>query len=208
MSGSLSLYVFLIASAALSARAATIVSEDFDALTAQTGVTSAGVFHAVGGTNVDIVGPANGYGALCATPASGNCIDLDGSGGNPQGILQLVTPITLQPGFNYLLSFNLIGSGRGVTTSTTVTFGSYSQTFVLASNDVTSGIVNSQVVTVSSPLMTNLVFQSNTSGEVGAVLDNVSIVSIFQERSPVPEPGTAGLVLVLGAGAFFMKRRG
>jgi hypothetical protein len=106
--------------------------------------TTAGVLSATSG-NVDVVGSINGnlFASLCAAPESGNCLDLDGS---TQGAVQLTSGITLQPGINYFLSFDLVGSGRGVSTSTTVTFGSYSQTFVLPSADVTDGIVTTQLV--------------------------------------------------------------
>jgi PEP-CTERM motif len=167
-----------------------VFSENFDSLTPQLSATSAGLFTAIDGTNVDIVGGGL-FGSLCAAPESGNCIDLDGSGGNPQGVLQSVA-ITLNPG-TYFLSFDLIGSQRGVTTSTTVAFGSfYNNTFTLASNDDTSGIVTNTPFTVLSTTTLNLVFTSNTPGDVGAVLDNVSITS-----SATPEPAS---LLLLGTG--------
>jgi len=56
-------------------------------------------------------------------PESGNVVDLDGTGGNPQGVLQSNSAISLSPGVNYYLSFDLIGSQRGIDTSTTVTLG-------------------------------------------------------------------------------------
>ena len=50
--------------------------------------------------------------------------------------------MTLAPG-TYTLSFDLIGSQRGLTTSTTVMLRSlFNQTFILDSSDVSSGIVN------------------------------------------------------------------
>ena len=147
-----------------------ILQENFDELTQRDAVTSAGAFTAINGTNVDIVG-----GAVCVSPESGNCLDMNGTGGNPQGDIESGS-ITLNPGVQYTLSFNLIGSQRGVTTSTTVSFGPYSQTFNLASNDDTSGIV-SVPITVSSTTTTNLQFKSNTSGNIGALLDNVLITS-------------------------------
>ncbi|MGA8540028.1 MAG: choice-of-anchor D domain-containing protein [Terriglobales bacterium] len=154
-----------------------ILQENFDELTPTLSVTSAGVFTAVNGTNVDIVGAANGYANLCASPESGNCLDLDGSGGNSVGDIQS-SPIALFPGIQYTLSFDLIGSGRGPETVTTVTFGPYySHTFDLLSNDVTTGIVNFQF-TVPSQTSAYLEFQSNTPNDnIGAVLDNVSITA-------------------------------
>jgi hypothetical protein len=157
----------------IAAPAQVILHENFDELAQQTAVTSAGVFTAINQTNVDIVGPMN-FPGLCVSPESGNCLDLDGSGGNSQGDIVSST-ITLNPG-QYTLSFDLIGSQRGDNgTSTTVTFGSYySQTFNLASTDVTTGIVNFQF-TVASPDSAYLEFKSNTPGNIGALLDNVSI---------------------------------
>jgi hypothetical protein len=149
-----------------------------------------GAFSAINGTNVDIVGGAL-FGSLCVAPTSGNCVDLDGTSGNSQGILQTNTPIMLVPGVNYFLSFDLIGSQRGTTSSTTVSFGPYTQTFVLGSADVTSGIVTNQLVTVSSSTLANLTFTSNTPGNVGSLLDNVLVTS---GTTTVPEPTGATLI--------------
>lgn len=170
----------------------TILSENFDELTPTLAVTSAGAFTAINGTNVDIVGPSNGF-PLCASPESGNCLDMDGSGGSSQGQIES-GPITLNPGTTYLLSFDLIGSGRGVTTSTTVNFGPFSQTFVLASGDTSSGIVVDAPITVGSTTTTNLMFTSNTAGNIGAVLDNVEITT--GTAGTVPEP--SGLFTLMG----------
>lgn len=78
----------------------TLLSENFNELTPQLTATSVGAFHAINGTNVDIVGGAL-FGYLCVSPESGNCIDLDGTGGNSQGMLQTVNAITLDPGQTY-----------------------------------------------------------------------------------------------------------
>jgi PEP-CTERM motif len=178
-----------------SVQGATILGENFDELTVQLAATSAGVFTTSGGTNVDITATAIGFGVLCASPAFGNCVDLDGTGGNSQGILQS-GPITLKPGVNYFLSYDLIGSGRGNTTSATVTFGPYSSTFTLDSGDTSTGIVSGALVTVSSTTTTNLRFASNTPGEVGSILDNVFVRT---STATVPEP--SGLFLgLLGLG--------
>lgn len=187
-----------VALACLPSTAATLLNENFDELTPTLSATSVGAFSTINGTNVDIVGGAL-FGSLCVSPESGNCVDMDGTGGNPQGVLQTNTPITLTPGVDYFLSFDLIGSQRGLTTSTTVTFGPYSQTFSLASGDDTSGIVTNQLVTVSSLTMANLTFTSNTPGDIGALLDNVLVTS--GSVSTVPEPGTwRALSLLAGAG--------
>ncbi len=133
---------FLLGTAVLcgltaSAYGSVVLSENFDGLTPGLSATSVGDFHTINGTNVDILGPGL-FGNLCVSPESGNCIDMDGSGGNPQGQLQSNTQFG--PG-TYLLSFDLIGSSRGNTASVTASLGNYSQVFTLASNDYSSGIV-------------------------------------------------------------------
>ena len=72
-------------------------------------------------TNVDIVGNPGAF-PLCNGPESGNCTDMNGSGGNLQG--QLQSTMVFGPG-SYLLSFDLIGDQRGSRASVTVTLGNY-----------------------------------------------------------------------------------
>jgi hypothetical protein len=198
---------FLVALCALPASgyAATLLDENFDELTPALGVTSAGAFSAISGTNVDIVGGSL-FGSLCTGPESGNCIDMDGTGGNPQGILRSNSSFTLMPGVNYYLSFDLIGSQRGPMASTSVTFGPYSQTFALASSDDTSGVVSNMLITVSAPTTTYLTFTSNTPGDIGDVLDNVVLTS-SSPTTGVPEPATFGLMALGLTGLGFAARR-
>jgi hypothetical protein len=171
----------------------TSLSENFDELTEQLAVTSAGAFSTINGTNVDLVSsPAFN---LCNGPESGVCADMDGTGGNPQG--QLVLNDTFAAG-TYLLSFDLIGSQRDVTASVTVTLGNYNQTFVLGPTDFSSGIVTNASVIVSAP--GQLEFASNTAGEVGLLLDNVTVTPAV-----VPEPST-WLLLLLGLTTTFGLR--
>jgi hypothetical protein len=173
-----------------SLHASLLLSENFNELTPTLGVTSAGAFSTINGTNVDIVGAANGWGALCAAPASGNCIDLDGSGGNPIGQLQ---SNQLFSAGTYLLSFDLVGNQRGASSSsTTVSFGDFNQTFTLGSSNDIAGIISGQQVTLTAAGY--LLFTSNDAAgdQQGNVLDDVAV-----STAATPEP--AGLLL-LGTG--------
>jgi hypothetical protein len=208
------LYLFVLAPCftGTSLYASTIFSENFDELTPQLTVFTAGQFHTINATNVDIVGGGL-FGGLVVPPESGNAVDMGGSGGNSFGQLQSVA-ITLTPG-TYSLSFDLVGSQRGVTTTTGVNLAPasgpslYSHDFTLASSDDVSGIVNNAMFTVSgSPETVFLTFILLAgSANVGSLLDNVSIQS--GAASAVPEPGS---LLLLGSGltalAGFLRRRG
>ncbi|HTC17202.1 MAG TPA: PEP-CTERM sorting domain-containing protein [Steroidobacteraceae bacterium] len=184
------------------AQTTTLLSENFNELTPQLAVTSVGAFSAIDGSNVDLVGGGL-FGYLCVAPTTIICVDLDGSGGKSQGMLQSNSAFTLVPGVDYYLSFDLIGSQRGNTASASVDFGPYSQTFTLASGDVSGGIISNELVTVSAPTTAFLTFSSNTPGNVGTLLDNVTLTS---RRAAVPEPGTLGLA-ALGLLALGVRRK-
>jgi hypothetical protein len=187
---------------ASTASASVILSENFDELTPTLDVTSAGAFSTINNTFVDIDGGSI-FGRLCVAPESGNCIDMAGAGGSIQGQLQ---SNMLFPAGTYLLSFDLIGSQRGHTASTTVTFGNYSKTFTLPSSDVTDGIVVNQFVTLSSPGY--LLFVSHMPGEKGDLLDNVVVSTAA--NSSVPEPSSfllLGLALLLSVIVVARRKR-
>jgi hypothetical protein len=176
-----------------------LLSENFDELTPSIGATSAGAFSTINGTNVDIVGGGL-FGDLCASPESGNCVNMNGSGGSSAGRLQ--SNMLFAPG-NYLLSFDLIGNQGGVGSGTTeVTFGNYDQEFDLSSGEDTGGIVVNQSVTLNSPGY--LLFAAVQGGDTTNLLDNVVVST--QSASGVPEPSSllliasalsAGMVAVL-----------
>jgi hypothetical protein len=186
-----------------SAGATTIFTDGFNAATnpGLTVTTTAGNFNVVSPTNVDLLGPGNGtnYGYLC-TPTATQCVDMNGTGGTSSGILQ--SNILFAPG-TYLLSFNLIGSGRGPTTSTNVSFGNYNQTFTLTSGDTLTGNVVNQLVTLNAAgYLTFSDLNGNTNQ--GSVLNTVDVAS----TATTPEPSS---LILLGSGLMtgvgFMRRK-
>ena len=195
----------LLAIIATPLHASTIFSENFENATNGLTVTQAGLFNTINGTNVDVVGGSN-YGSLCSGPESGQCVDLGGTGGDAFG--DLVASINLAPG-TYALSFDLIGSQRGDTTQTTVNFAGYTQTFTLDSDDLTSGVVTNQLITVTTGGDYTLEFLNDRypgdDQNIGALLDNVTLTTVDpSQTSAVPEPATlslmaTGLVGIAGA---------
>jgi len=191
------------------ASATTIFTDGFNAATnpGLTVTTTVGNFNVVAPTNVDLLGPGTGtnYGYLCS-PGASQCVDLNGTGGTSSGIIQ--SNILFAPG-SYLLSFDLIGSGRGPTTSTQVTFGNYSQTFTLGSSDNTTGnIVNLSVIVGAGG--SYLTFQDlNGNTNQGSVLNTAS-VSTRVSTSPVPEPSSLALLgsgILSGVGVLSRRRK-
>ena len=173
----------------VASRANTIFVDGFNTATnpGLTVTTTVGNFNVLAPTNVDLLGPGPGqnYGYLCA-PGVSQCVDMNGSGGTSQGSLQ--SNIFFGPG-QYLLSFNLIGSGRGQTTSTQVSFGNYLQTFTLTSGDTTTGVIFNQLVTVTGG--SYFTFQDlNGSTSVGSILNSASVAI-------TPEPSS---IVLLGSG--------
>jgi hypothetical protein len=184
----------------------TVFSENFNTVYGGFSLSTAGQFSAAPGTNIDVLGPfgdanAQAYQGLCSGPESGNCVDLggtatSGANGNPQGNIELTTSLNLAAG-TYLLSFDLLGSQRGVSTSTQVNFGPYSQTFNLNSSDVD---VVSELVTVTGGPTQLQFIELAPPGNVGAVLDNITIAS-------TPEPSSLALLATGLLGSAGMIRR-
>jgi PEP-CTERM motif len=168
-----------------------ILFENFDELMEKQGVMSAGAFSTINNTNVDIVANGGIFGYPCQPPESGTCIDLGGTAGYPGDPTGQLQSNMLFPAGSYFLSFDLIGSQRGVMASTTVTFGNYNQTFTLASQDDSSGIVANQLVTLNSPGY--LLFVSDTPGNIDNYLDDVVVAT----ASATPEPSS---LILMGSG--------
>ena len=168
------------------ASATTLFTDGFQTTAPGLSSTTAGNFSTTGGTNVDVLGPGTGnnYGYLCGAGFS-QCVDLGGTGGNPIG--QLVSNTTFSAG-QYLLSFNLIGSGRSDGDSVEVVFGNYDTTFTLANDDLTTGIITNQLVTVSGS--STLSFLDRSNGNESLILNSASVAT-------TPEPSSLAL---LGSG--------
>jgi hypothetical protein len=160
-----------------------------------------GSFMTIGGTNVDVLSNPGTFGSLCNSGNS-ECIDLGGSTGNSLAMGTLSSSSQFGPGA-YLLSFDLNGAQRGTTTTTTVSLGSYSQTFTLLPGDTTSGDIVNQYVTLTSPGYLVFSDTGSSNDNIGAVLDSVNV-------APTPEPPSIillGSALLMGAGFFAMRRR-
>lgn len=131
-----------------------------------------------GGT-VDLVG--NGF--FDFYPGNGLYVDLDGTGNGVPGLL--TTKQTFAAG-TYTLSFDLAGSARGVDEDVVVNFGAFSQTYFLPSSQ--GFTLFTQTVTLTAPAQ--LSFQNVQPGNVGALLDNVSVLTA------VPEPASLMLACI------------
>jgi hypothetical protein len=198
------------------AQTTTLLSENFNELTPMLGATDVGAFETIDNaagvmTNVDLIG-GSVFGDLCMSPATLNCVDLNGTAGrgppgsDPRGILRSRMSFTLKPGLVYTLSFVLNGDPAGAfDTSTTVTFGGKASTFNLPPDHRGTTTIE---IKPSEPTPTFITFASNQSGNVGSILDDVLLTS--SPISAVPEPATLGLMvlgLLGGVGLAGRKRR-
>jgi hypothetical protein len=175
------------------AQAATVWSDNFDTAALGTDVTPAGWYLGAAGTgDVDVIGDPGFFDLI---PGNGRYIDLDGSNG-AAGFL--TTDIANGAGV-YTVSFQLGGNHRdGVSDDVTVNFGATSATYTIDPNAAFTTYTMSYTATGSTPF--SLSFHDGRDGNVGALLDNVSI-------SAVPEAGTLSMMLAGIAALGFAARR-
>jgi hypothetical protein len=177
----------LLATTAISAHAATVFSDNFDANALSLNSTPTG--WAVTQGTVDTIGDSNFFDFL---PGNGRYIDLDGSTSDA-GVLSKVFSLTA--GTKYTVSFDLAGNRRGAGNDVVnVGFGTTSTTYTLNSTD---GFANHSLVFLpASSGNYTLSFGDTGFDNQGALLDNVVVNSVV----PVPAAiwlfgsGLAGLI--------------
>ena len=173
------------------AQAAPLWSDDFNSDTQGTDRTPVG-WSLSGAGDVDIIGT----GFFDEIPGNGNYIDLDGSDGKAG---TLVSDPTAAVSGTYTATFQLGGNHRdGTTDLVTVVFGGATQTFAIGPNDP---FTTYSLSTTASAAPLQISFHDGRDGNVGALLDNVSI------SAAVPEPGNLSLMLAGIAGLAFAARR-
>jgi|SRR5579862_594347 len=182
--------------AAFSCQASVLLSENFNGVTPGTYSSGAiGAFNVIAGS-VDVVG-GSFFGSLCVGSETVNCVDLSGNNAGT-----IATSLLTLPAGAYTLTFSLNGSQRGVATSATVSLDSfYTETFNLASADLNS---ITRTFNIATPSTATLQFQSNTAGNTGALLDNVTLSNNI---NAVPEPSAIFLFTAGAAGLALLRRR-
>lgn len=177
---------------ASAAQAAPVYADNFNANPVGLNAVPAG-WTVTGGT-VDLIGSGSNGTLADFLPGNGVYVDLDGST-NQAGLL--TSPLlSLLGGVTYTATFDLAGSQRGSSETGTVTFGSTSLGFNIASSVGFVGFSLSFTPGVSGNY--TLSFQNDGRDNVGALLDNVVVTEV---AAAVPEPETYAL---LGAGLLAM----
>ena len=175
----------LLATTAVSAHAATVFSDNFNANPYVLNSTPAG--WSVSSGTVDTIGPNSPFDFI---PGNGMYIDLDGSTGNA-GVLSKVFSLTA--GTKYTVSFDLAGNKRNACNDVVnVNFGTTATTYTLSSTDVFAN--HSLVFLPASSGNYTLSFGDTGQDNMGALLDNVQVVTPIPAAMWLFGSGLAGLI--------------
>lgn len=174
-----------------------VFSDSFDSYAYQLNWAPPAKWTTPGPGTVDLIGETTTQTAYNFYPGNGGYVDLDGSNGI-SGTLQ--TGSSFLPG-SYELLFSLGGNARGdAATTTIISLGSFSQEITLQSADPLR-----QYAFAFNTTGGNLSFSDlpSGSGNIGNILDNVSLASA------VPESSTWAMMILgfAGIGAMTHRRR-
>ncbi|HKO71528.1 MAG TPA: PEPxxWA-CTERM sorting domain-containing protein [Bradyrhizobium sp.] len=183
---------------ASTANAAVLLNETFNTYPQQLNWVPPAAIWTVTSGSVDLIGETPTGTSFDFYPGNGGFVDLHGSTG-AAGTLR--SQVTFAAG-DYSLAFDLGGNARGDgSKSTVISLGSFSRTLTLASNDPLQQFLFSFTTTIAGSLS----FADLAGGNIGNILDNVSLSSGL--ASAVPEPSTWAMMILGFAGIGFMAYR-
>jgi hypothetical protein len=188
----------LLALVALNSSAASIVFQDnWSGDTGGLAKTTLVNWTVLAGRNVDI----GDFGALCSTGAQ-QCLDTQGSGGNPNADISTISSFALSPGFTYTLAFTL--DNAGASTGTISVGTAFSQAI-----GASGGSLSFNFTSTSQNAQIRIV-DTGAADNVGLYIGNI-VLSSNPITAGVPEPSTFGLaglaLLALGATKARLNRR-
>ena len=194
MARSLLLVFLVLACWTLPAHGATILfQEDFTADTAGLAKTTLVNWNLLNGSNIDV----GSFSAQC----SGNCVDTQGSGGNPNSDIETKSSFALVAGPTYTISFSFGNTGGDNMVRLRIGTA-FDQTFDTLTTPLGTVTATFTATTQSATIrFTDL----GPADNVGATLDNI-VLSSNAGVSGVPEPSTVGLI-GLGLTALAWARR-
>lgn len=224
------IFLFGMLAHVVPAGATTVFTENFNSETG--GLNSSLTQFAIAGS-VDTVTSANSYDISVAGPASGNVIDMNGTGA--AGRIISLASFKFAAGDIIALTFDLGGSQRGgigdlFSTSFlfegNTAFSGLTGTGLFSALDgsgITTDLTNSVFVGGATPFTTSSIsFLADTAGslrfafgspsddDIGPLLDNVSLnvsPQFSATAAPVPEPATWSMMLAGFALTGFALRR-
>ena len=185
--GSLTLLLLALGFWALPAQGATIFSEDFTADIPLLGKTTLVNWNLLNGTNIDV----GNFTPQC----TGNCVDTQGSGGNPNSDIETKSSFLFSAGVQYTIMFDF--GNTGGTNQDELRIGTlFDEIFSTAPGGTPLGTVTRTFTPASDQTATIRFTDLGPPDNVGATLDNIILTS-SQTSTGVPEPST---ILLLGSG--------